>query len=562
MTNRVKVRALPLGLLLLGVCGVGLGAREPASAADTAAAWPQWGGTPARNNVAEAGRLPVRWDVGKRDRKSGQWSGATKEIRWVARLGSECYSTPVVAGGRVFCGTNNHAAYLARYPASVDLGCLLCFEVADGRFLWQHSVEKLKAGKDVDWPEVGICGSPLVEGDRAWLVTSRGEVVCLDTGGLAGTAGQSKVVWSFDMMRELGSVQRYMCSSSVTAAGDLLLATTSNGRDVHDKIPAPQAPSFLALDKRTGKLVWADNAPGDNILDGQWSSPAFAVLGGVPQAIFAGGDGWVYSYEAAPAAGGTPKPKLLWRFDCNPKTSVWEGNGAGDRNTIVSTPVIYGGRVYVATGQDPESGEGPGDLWCIDPTKRGDTSAELAVDRDGKPLPPRCRQAVDADAGETADPPPTSAGVGHARGARAPGAERAPGFQEEATGGSSINAEFQGAFHRSLGSPAIKDDVLVIGDFAGLVHCLDAKTGRAWWTCDIQSGIWGTPLIADGKIYLGVQDGDVLVFEFGTKLKVLAKNNMAGPVHGTPVAAGNVLYIATASHLFAIATTDNGTAIP
>ena len=38
------------------------------------------------------------------------------------------------------------------------------------------------------------------------------------------------------------------------------------------------------IDRIGGKLVWADNSPGGNILHGQWSSPAFAVLGGVPQA--------------------------------------------------------------------------------------------------------------------------------------------------------------------------------------------------------------------------------------------------------------------------------------
>jgi outer membrane protein assembly factor BamB len=214
--------------------------------------------------------------------------------------------------------------------------------------------------------------------------------------------------------------------------------------------------------------------------------------------------------------------------------------------------------VYVATGQDPEAGEGPADLWCIDPTKRGDTSADLAVDRDGKPLPPRRKQAVDPNAGEKTVANPNSAALWHYRGTKAAGAERAPGFHEGATGGSGINAEFQGVFHRSLGSPTIKDDVLVIGDYAGLVHCLDARTGRAYWTCDLQSAIWGTPLVADGKIYLGDQDGDVVVFEFGTKLNVLAKNNMGAGVHGTPVAAGNTLYVSTATHLFAIAADSPG----
>ncbi len=34
-----------------------------------------------------------------------------------------------------------------------------------------------------DWPNQGICCSPLVDGDRLWYVTSRGEVACLDTEG-------------------------------------------------------------------------------------------------------------------------------------------------------------------------------------------------------------------------------------------------------------------------------------------------------------------------------------------------------------------------------------------
>jgi outer membrane protein assembly factor BamB len=352
------------------------------------------------------------------------------------------------------------------------------------------------------------------------------------------------------MMRELGVVQRYMANCSITAAGNLLLVSTSNGRDVDNKVPAPQAPSFIALNKQTGKLIWADNSPGENILDGQWSSPAFAVLGGVPQAIFAGGDGWVYSFEAVHTA--DRKARLLWRFDCNPKEAVWEGGGSGTRNTIVSTPVVHDGRVYVATGQDPEAGEGQADLWCIDPTKRGDTSTTLAVDRNGKLLPPRLRQAIDPNAGEKAVPNPNSAAIWHYRGSKAPGAERAPGYHEGAASGGGVNAEFQGVFHRSLGSPTIKDDILVIGDYAGLVHCLDANTGRAHWTCDLQSAIWGAPLVADGKAYLGDEDGDVVVFQFGTKLKVLAKNNMGSPVHSTPVAAGSVLYVSTATHLFAI----------
>ena len=99
------------------------------------------------------------------------------------RLGSQTYGNPVVADGKVYVGTNNSGGWLKRYPADVDLGCLLCFDVKDGKFLWQHSSEKLPTGRVHDWPLQGICCAPLVEGDRLWFVTSRGEVRCLDTEG-------------------------------------------------------------------------------------------------------------------------------------------------------------------------------------------------------------------------------------------------------------------------------------------------------------------------------------------------------------------------------------------
>ena len=285
-----------------------------------AADWPQFGGSPARNNTPEGKNIPVEWNVGQFDPQTNAWKRENaKNILWVARLGSQSYGTPVVAGGKVFCATNNGAGWLKRYPATEDLGCLLCFRQSDGEFLWQFSREKLKAGRRVDWPEQGICATPLVEGDRVYVVTNRGEVACLDTAADPKAPQEARIVWLFDMMKKLGSVQHNMASCSVTSAGDLLLVNTSNGVDEsHEKIPAPQAPSFIAMDKKTGKLAWADNSPGENILHGQWASPAFAVLDGVPQAIFPGGDGWVYSFLAKPSDDG--KPKLLWKFDCNPRS--------------------------------------------------------------------------------------------------------------------------------------------------------------------------------------------------------------------------------------------------
>jgi outer membrane protein assembly factor BamB len=525
--------------------------------------WPQWGGTASRQGVSDAKNLPAEWNVGDFDQETGKWiKKDSRNIRWVAKLGSTTYGTPIIAEGQVYCATNNGGGWLKKYPPDLDLGCLLCFQQASGRLNWQLSREKLAAGRAQDWPEQGICSSPLVEGGRVWIVTNRGEVICLnakihvpgDAGNEPGTGLEADIVWIFDMIKELGVVPHNMTSGSATSAGDLLFVNTSNGADQdHINVPAPQAPSFIALDKNTGKLIWADSSPGGNILDGQWSSPAYAVLGGVPQVIFPGGDGCIYSFRAtqpspsaslrAPTEGWSgegrnyPKPELLWKFDCNPKDSLWKDNAASDRCNLIATPVIYAGKVYIAVGQDPEGGEGPGRLWCIDPTKRGDVSPELVFDKQGKPVAPRRNIACDASRGETTKPNPNSAAVW-----------RYTGADVDSDG----KIDFKETMHRTLGMAAIGDGLLVIADITGLVHCLDARTGKLHWTHDLMSIVWGSPCIADGKIFIGNEDGDVVVFELSKEKKVLGTNPVGSPVYTTPVAAGDTLYIATKEQLIAV----------
>ncbi len=562
------------------------------------------------------------------------------------KLGSQTYGNPVVADGRVFVGTNNGAGHLKRYPANVDLGCLLAFDEKSGDFLWQHSSEKLITGRVHDWPLQGICCAPMVEGDRMWFVTSRGEVRCLDTNGfyddeddgpvtneeafvagimkddktaeafaaiLAGLsagnlsdeakgllaeAGEAldgeamveevvegkvwkatgkfggtereltikqlgpnikffkalgtsdkqdaDVIWVYNMMGpEMGVSQHNMCACSVTGYGDLLFVNTSNGLDeTHRSLPSPDAPSFICMDKNSGEVLWTDKSPGTNILHGQWSSPTVAVFDGVPQVLFAGGDGILYSFAATKGIDG--KPERLWQFDCNPKTSVWELGGSGTRNNLIATPVAYDGLVYIAVGQDPEHGDGEGHLWCIDPTKRGDISPTLAMQvEDGKriPIPHKRLIAVEEELGEVEVDNPNSGAVWHYH-----------VFDRNGDG----QIDFEEEMHRTIGTVAIKDNLLYLSDYSGLVHCLDAKGTKdgqpiVHFTYDMLSLSWGSPLIADGHVFIGDEEGDVSVFEFG------AENNepieeifMGSSVYSTPVAANGAIYISTKDKLFAI----------
>ncbi|TWT47407.1 outer membrane protein assembly factor BamB family protein [Botrimarina hoheduenensis] len=533
--------------------------------------WAQWGGDSRRNNTPIATGIPTEWEVGDFDFETGKWDPTNAvNIKWVARLGSQTYGNVVIADGKAFVGTNNSGGWLKRYPSDVDLGCLIAFNAETGKFLWQHSSEKLKTGRVHDWPLQGICCAPLVEGDRLWFVTSRGEVRCLDTEGFYDdendgpvkdethtVAREADVIWIFDMMRELGVSQHNMCSCSVTAIGDILLVNTSNGLDEsHINLPSPDAPSFIALHKKTGKLLWSDKSPGENILHGQWSSPACGELPGadgapVMQAIFGGGDGWVYSFDVN--GDGEGGAKLLWKFDANPKESKWVLGGRGTRNNIIATPVLYEGLVYVAVGQDPEHGEGVGHLWCIDPSGTGDVSPELAFNAadPSTPIAHKRIQAVVPEEGDLTRPNPLSRAVWH--------------YSEQDLNQDG-QIDFEETMHRSCGTVAIRDGVLYISDFSGLFHCLDAATGKVHWTYDMFAAAWGSPLIVEGKVYIGDEDGDVAIFRHsadpavamkedgGERVPYYGEVNMGNSVYSTPIIADNVLYISNRTHLFAIQT--------
>ena len=221
--------------------------------------------------------------------------------------------------------------------------------------------------------------------------------------------------------------------------------------------------------------------------------------------------------------------------------------GEGTRNNLIATPVAYEGHVYIAVGQDPEHGEGEGHLWCIDPTKRGDVSPQLAVkiEDGGKrtPIAHKRIQAVEPKEGEAAVDNPNSAVVWHYS-----------LFDQNDDG----ELDFEEEMHRSCGTVAIKDDLLYIADFSGLVHCLSASpTGdgkpTVYFTYDMFAQSWGSPLIADGRVFIGDEDGDVAIFEFGRENnEPVEEVNMGTSVYSTPVAANGTLFISTKDKLFAI----------
>jgi outer membrane protein assembly factor BamB len=486
--------------------------------------WPQWGGTPSRNMVSTEKGLPAECTPGTIDDATGKLDlKDAKNVKWHAVLGTFAFGNTTVAGGKVYVGTNNEHPRDPKIKG--DFSVLYCLEEGTGNFLWQLACPKLEAGNNIDYGGIGLCSSPAVDAaaGRVYVVTNRCEVLCLDAAGQANgndgpfkdegqyMAGPGKpplevgakdadIIWRYDLRDELGIYAHYQCASSVLLVGDRLYVTTSNSRDWNDHIPAPNAPALICLDKNTGKLLGQEvSGVSKRTYDSNWSSPAYGTAGGQAMVVFGGGDGWCYGFAADPVPGpdGTPILKELWRFDCNPPSRRMKGNKPArhdDTNgpsEIVATPVFVDGKVYVATGQNPEKGDGGGCLSCIDASKTGDITATGKVWQVDK-------------------------------------------------------------VSRSMSTCAVTADGLCfVGDFSGILFCFDAKTGQQYWKHDVESHIAGSPLVVDDKVYIGGEAGVLLAFAATKEKKVLGTSNFDSEI-STPVAANGVLYVATQKFLYAL----------
>jgi outer membrane protein assembly factor BamB len=103
-----------------------------------------------------------------------------------------------------------------------------------------------------------------------------------------------------------------------------------------------------------------------------------------------------------------------------------------------------------------------------------------------------------------------------------------------------------------MSTPAIYNGMLFIADCGRTFHCLDAETGKPYWTEEIKGDVWASPLVADGKVYLGTRSGSFYVFAASKEKRVLASLELGNPISATATAANGVLYVATMTRLYAL----------
>ena len=445
------------------------------------------------------GNSPSRNMVSDETGLPSSWDVSTGEnVLWSQPVGSQAYGGAVVAEGKVYVGTNNESR---RNPSiEGDKGVVMVFDATSGEFLWQMVHDKLTTGRVNDWPLQGVCSTAYMEGGRIYYVSNRAHVVCLDAEGFKDGENDGPVTDE---------------AETSDIAGDVIWSYDMIGElDVFPHNLATGSPVVV------GDLLYTVTSNGvdeTHINIPSPFSPNFIAIdkntGELVWESVVVGENILHGSWTNPAyaeingrgqvifPGGNgviysldaETGEAIWQFDCNPKDSEWILGGRGTRNNILSTPVVYDNKVFIGVGQDPEHGEAPGHFWVIDATGTGDvTDTNVVWHRGGTD------------------------------------------------------------FYRTMSTAAIGDGVVYISSLSGFLHALDVETGEEYWTFDTFAAVWGSPFIADGRVYIGDEDGDVAVLRAGRQLEELGEYNLGASVYSTPVARDGVLYILTRNRVWAL----------
>ena len=264
-------------LLLLGVvalCGV------TARGAD----WPQFRGLNRDGHSPETGLLK-------------KWPEAGLTPLWTADGLGRGYASVTVANGKL---------YTTGMAQDTDEGFLFAFDL-NGAPLWKKSY-----GPDWNAMYPGARACPTVDGDRLYLLSGAGRIVCFD-------AGSGATRWTRDLAKDFGGVAP-MCG--------FVEGLFIDGPRV---ICAPGGPevTFAALDKMTGKTVWTSKGFNDQ---NAYCSPILVERGGRQ----------LITITAQFVAGFDPKSgEVIWNrpFD----------TGA-DKPNHSNSPVYADGRFYATSG--------------------------------------------------------------------------------------------------------------------------------------------------------------------------------------------------------------------
>ncbi len=268
--------------------GCGLGVAGPARGAETE--WRQFGG-PNRNLVSPETGLMRSWPEGG------------PKLLWTIEGLGRGYSSVAISG----------AMLLTMGDRALDGGAMsqyvFAYDLATRERLWAARVGPPHS----DGPR----STPTIDGDLVYAIGTDGDLVCLET-------ATGKERWRKSLPKDFGGqmMSVWKFSESALVDGDRLVCTPG-GRDA----------TLVALDKRTGELIWKCAVPnlGSRGKDGAgYSSIVVAEIDGVRQYVQMLGRG-VVGVEAETG-------RFLWGY-----------NTIANAVANITAPVVRGNHVFATT---------------------------------------------------------------------------------------------------------------------------------------------------------------------------------------------------------------------
>jgi outer membrane protein assembly factor BamB len=244
--------------------------------------WPQWRG-PERNGVSrETGLLR-------------EWPRSGPAVVWSASQLGTGYGSVAVAGSRVFVqGMKNRQSVVS----SLDR--------AAGKVAWSVALGSAQENDRGSGPR----GTPTVDGDRVYVLTENGDLVCL-------LVADGKVVWRRNILREFnGRNINWLVSESPLVDGDRIIVS-----------PGGRNAGMVALDKMTGATMWVAKELSD---EAGYASPVVADVQGVRTIMTMTGNAGV----GVRATDG----KLMWRY-----------SNVANNTANITTPIYSNGRVFFSS---------------------------------------------------------------------------------------------------------------------------------------------------------------------------------------------------------------------
>lgn len=277
-------------------------------------------------------------------------------VKWVEMIGSDG-GTPAVSKDYVVLGTDNRSPRVARGDYQKNAVAVMCFERKTGQFRWQILHARLSdPASDMG---VATVSEPVIKDGRVFYQNNRGELVCASLRSDDDSRKSGEIRWKFDFVSQLGVFKRDAMVNPLPSPlldGNRLYCVTGNGSNYGSAsqpkkgafVPRPEAPSFVAIDANTGKLLWKNAAPGGSICYGQWGSPTKLVVGPTVAILFPGGDGILYALSAETG-------KVMGSVNLNaPGTKPWDYQQRGDLVFCSHRPLVAGQMIYLGVGQDQE----------------------------------------------------------------------------------------------------------------------------------------------------------------------------------------------------------------